>query len=130
MLIAQHGVDAWVLCLPETESDAHAVFRGLDWRFRGALARAVYSGELSPKSGVVSLLPYTRAVSNTGPETFRILTLGVKDRSSVTRAELSLLRKNIQGLGLKTFGISAGDFGWTLAEAKTHFPEKSACIVD
>jgi hypothetical protein len=137
-LLARKDIDAWVLCLPEAESQDPAsakgsVFVKLDWRFRGALSRALQSGALSNSSGEVSLLPCTRPVSDHGPETFRILSVGVRDRANVTGSELSSLLRNIQGLRLKSIGISASDFGWSVAEMKKHFSGLKgveACVTD
>jgi hypothetical protein len=125
-LLARKDIDAWVLCLTEAESQdpasaKGAVFIKLDWRFRGALSRALQAGALSNSSGEVSLLPCTRPVSDLGPETFRILSVGVRDRANVTGGELSNVLRNIQGLGLKSIGISASDFGWSMSEMKKHF---------
>jgi hypothetical protein len=125
-LLARKEVDAWVICLPEIETRDSASMHGatfvkLDWRFRGALSRALQAGALSNESGEVSILPCTRPVSDGGVETFRILSVGVRDRANVSSGELSGLLKNIHGLGLKAVGLSAADFGWSLAEAKKHF---------
>jgi hypothetical protein len=125
-LMASRRVDAWILCLPESESEPDEVFLRLDWRFRGAVARALHTGAISRASGEVSFLPCTRPVSDSGRETFRILTLGVRDRKNVSAQELARLVRNIDGLGLKSVGISAADFGWSAAEAKRHFPKNGA----
>jgi hypothetical protein len=112
-------VDAWIFCLPADEETA--MFRKLDWRFRGVLSRALQAGGLSRASGAVSLLPCTRQVPAAGEQTYRLLSVGVKSRKSVQAEELSGLMKNIAGLGLKRVGISASDFGWTENQAKKHF---------
>lgn len=131
-LMASRRVEAWVLCLPEDDAEPDAAFLHLDWRFRGALARALHTGAISRESGTVSLLPCTRPVSDSGRETFRILTLGVRDRKAVSGAELAKLVRNIDGLNLKSVGLSAADFGWTAAEAKKHFPRNGAelCVIE
>ena len=129
--MASRRVEAWILCLTnETEPDP--TFLRLDWRFRGAVARAVQSGAISRESGEVSLLPCTRPVSDSGRETFRILTLGVRDRKNVSAQEISRLVKNIEGLRLKSVGISASDFGWSPSEVKKHFPKNGAelCVIE
>jgi hypothetical protein len=130
--MASRRVEAWVLCLPESEADPAPTFLRLDWRFRGAVARALSTGAISSASGEVSLLPCTRPVSDSGRETFRILTLGVRDRGNISSQEFARLVKNIDGLGLKSIGISASDFGWSNAEAKRHFPKNGAelCVID
>jgi hypothetical protein len=137
-LLARKEVDAWVICLPEIESRNAETMQGatfvrLDWRFRGALSRALQAGALSNESGEVSILPCTRPVSDTGAETFRILSVGVRDRANVSSAELSGLLKNIHGLGLKAVGLSAADFGWSISEAKKHFSGMKgveACVTE
>lgn len=129
-MIAQRSVDAWVLCLPEKEEFPHSVFLLLDWRFRGAIARALLSGGISRHSGETSLLPCTRPIADLGMETFRILTVGVRERKSVATAELSHLHRNIKGLGLKRYGVSASDFGWSVTEAKKHFAGTDAWITE
>jgi hypothetical protein len=130
-LMASRRVDAWILCLPESEDDPNETFLRLDWRFRGAIARALRAGAISRESGAVSFLPCTRPVSDSGRKTFRILTLGVRDRENITSQELARLVQNIDGLGLKSVGISASDFGWSAAEAKRHFPKNGAdlCVI-
>lgn len=122
-LLAQREVDAWIFAISPNEEKLYhgAIFVRLDWRFRGALSRALLSGALAEKPGEVSLLPCTRPVSDLGPETFRILSVGVKDRKGISSSELSSLLKNVQGLRLKKIGLSASDFGWTVAEAKKNF---------
>lgn len=83
--------------------------------------------------GEVSLLPCTRPVGDLSRETFRILAVGVKNRSSVSSNELSLLARNVHGLGLKKIGVSASDFGWTPAEAKKHFSSLKGvetCVIE
>ena len=110
-LLASRRVEAWVLCLPESDLEPALTFLRLDWRFRGAVARALTSGAISRDSGAVSLLPCTRPVSDSGRETFRILTLGVRNRENVSSQELAKLLKNIEGLRLKSVGLSASDFG-------------------
>jgi len=131
-LIASRRVEAWVLCLPESDRDPAPTFLRLDWRFRGAIARALQNGAISRESGAVSLLPCTRPVSDSGRETFRILTLGVRDRGNISSAELEKLARNIDGLKLKSIGFSASDFGWSAAEAKRHFPKNGAelCVIE
>jgi hypothetical protein len=130
--MASRRVEAWVLCLPESDETPDPTFLQLDWRFRGAVARALHSGAISRKSGDVSLLPCTRPVSDSGRETFRILTLGVRDRKNISAQELSRLLKNVEGLRLKSVGLSASDFGWSAAEAKRHFPKNGAelCVIE
>ncbi len=117
-LLAEKRVDAWLLCLPETTDDRDDTFLRLDWRFRGAIARALQIGAISNRSGEVSLLPCTRLVGDHRHETYRILSLGVKDRANVTSHEIDALVRNVQSLGLKSVGLSASDFGWSHAEAK------------
>jgi hypothetical protein len=130
--MASRRVEAWILCLPESEVDPDETFLRLDWRFRGAVARALQSGAISRESGEVSLLPCTRPVSDLGRETFRILTLGVRDRKNISTTELARLVRNIDGLRLKSIGLSASDFGWSTAEAKKHFPKNGAelCVIE
>lgn len=113
-------VDAWLLCLPEHEKSHDSAFLRIDWRLRGAITRALTTGALSKKAGEVSLLPVTRSVSDVDTQTFKILTLGVKERKSVTNPEISHLVRNIAGLQLKSVGLSAKDFGWSKADAKKH----------
>lgn len=129
--MASRRVEAWVLCLPSNEDGSDATFLRLDWRFRGTVARALRSGAISRASGEVSLLPCTRPVSDSGRETFRILTLGVRDRKKVSSEELAGLVRNIEGLKLKSVGLSASNFGWTSAEAKKHFSKNGAelCVI-
>jgi hypothetical protein len=131
-LIASRRVDAWVMCLCEDDQEIKPTFRTLDWRFRGAIARALNIGAISTEPGVVSLLPCTRPVSDSGRETYRILTLGVRDRAAVTAAEVSQLTRNIGGLGLKSVGLSASDFGWTRAEATKRLQAKGVelCVTE
>jgi len=124
--MASRRVDAWVICLPENDVDPDSTFLRLDWRFRGAISRALLSGAISRESGDVSLLPCTRPVSDSGRETFQILTLGVRDRKSISGAELAKLIRNIEGLKLKSFGLSASNFGWTAVDTKKHFPKNGA----
>lgn len=130
--MASRRVEAWVLCLPTSDENPDPTFLRLDWRFRGAVARALGVGAISRVSGEVSLLPCTRPVSDSGRETFRILTLGVRDRKNVSSQEIAELVKNIEGLRLKSVGLSASDFGWTAAEAKKHFPKNGAelCVIE
>ena len=123
-LIASRRVDAWVMCLCAADQEMKPTFRKLDWRFRGTVSRALNIGAISMESGVVSLLPCTRPVSDSGRETYRILTLGVRDRSSVSASEISQLARNIDGLRLKSVGLSASDFGWTRAEATKRLQAK------
>lgn len=117
-LLAEKRVDAWLLCVPETTDDRDDTFLRLDWRFRGAIARALQIGAISNRSGEVSLFPCTRFVGDHQRETYRILSLGVKDRANITAIEIEALVRNVQSLGLKTVGLSASDFGWSLSEAK------------
>lgn len=124
--MATRRVDAWVLCLPESDREPDTTFLHLDWRFRGAVARALQAGAISRESGEVSLIPCTRPVSDSGRETFQILTLGVNDRRNVSAQEIAKLAKNVDGLGLKSIGFSASDFGWSASEAKRHFPKSRA----
>lgn len=119
-LVASHRVDAWLLCLPEKEKSPDPAFLRIDWRLRGAITRALSTQSLSRSSGEVSLLPITRAVSDQAHQTFKILTLGVKSRDSITNQEVSHLLRNIEGLGLKCVGLSASDFGWTKSDVKKH----------
>ena len=126
-LIASRRVEAWVLCLSETDVKPNETLLRLDWRFRGAIARALTSGAISRESGAVSLLPCTRPVSDSGMETFRILTLGVRDRKNITSEEFSKLTRNIDGLRLASVGLSASDFGGgTPADIKRSFPKNGA----
>lgn len=129
--MATREVDAWILCLPENELDPNEIFLRLDWRFRGAIAKALALGAISRKSGEVSLLPFTRPAANPQFSTFRVLTLGVRNRKEITTAELARLTKNIDGLGLKKIGLSATDFGWSLSDVKRHFPKNGAelCVI-
>ncbi len=131
-LLASRRVEAWILCLPESDVEPNTTFLRLDWRFRGAIARALQQGAISRESGSVSLLPCTRPVSDSGRETFRILTLGVRDRKNISAPELARLVKNVDGLGLKSLGLSASDFGWSAAEAKRHFSKNGAelCVIE
>jgi len=130
--MASRRVEAWILCLTESEEIPDPTFLSLDWRFRGAVARAIQSGAISRESGEVSLLPCTRPVSDSGRETFRILTLGVRDRKNVSSTEITKLLKNVDGLRLKSVGLSASDFGWSVAEAEKHFPKNGAelCVIE
>lgn len=98
--------------------DRDDTFLRLDWRFRGAIARALQIGAISNRSGEVSLLPCTRLVGDHQRETYRILSVGVKDRANVTPGEIDALVRNVQSLGLKSVGLSASDFGWSPSEAK------------
>jgi hypothetical protein len=118
-LIARREVDAWVLCLLAVEPTP--VFRRLDWRFRGALSSALRAGGLSREPGAVSLLPCTREVPEAGAQTYRFLSIGVRERGSVGASELSALMKNVSSLGLKRIGLSASDFGWTKDQAAKLF---------
>jgi hypothetical protein len=131
-LMASRRVEAWILCLPESDVDPDETFLRLDWRFRGAVARALHSGAISRESGEVSLLPCTRPVSDLGRETFQILTLGVRDRKNISSTELARLVRNIDGLRLKSIGLSASDFGWSTAEVKKNFPKNGAelCVIE
>jgi hypothetical protein len=128
-LIAQREVDAWAICLPSGQSAPDRAFLRLDWRFRGAIERALRSNGLSRASGDVSLLPCTRPVSDLGSETFKILTLGVKDQANVSSEEIQKLVKNVKSLGLKRFGISASNFGLSEQEAKKRFTGTGVWIV-
>lgn len=119
-LLASRQVDAWIICLPEKEGSPNSIFLRIDWRLRGAITRALSTGALSRAPGEVSLLPVTRAVSDGSNQTFKILSLGVKNRASITPQEVSLLLRNIEGLRLKSVGLSADDFGWTRPEVKKH----------
>lgn len=120
-LMGSHRVGAWLLCLPEHEHTHDSAFLRVDWRLRGAITRALTTGSLSRKAGEVSLLPFTRSVSDQDTQTFKILTLGVKERTSITNQEISHLVHDIEGLQLKSVGLSAKDFGWTKTDAKKHF---------
>jgi hypothetical protein len=131
-LIASRQVDAWLLCLSTSDEGPDATFLTLDWRFRGAVAKAIKIGAISREPGTVSLLPCTRPVSDSGRTTYQIITLGVRDRKNISQSEITRLTKNIEGLGLKTVGLSASDFGWSIAEAKRHFPKGGAelCVTE
>ncbi len=132
-LVGSRRVEAWILCLPEHEKFPESAFLRVDWRLRGAVTRALGAGALSRSSGEVSLLPVTRMVSDQNLQTFKILTLGVRDRSGVTQSEISHLQKNIEGLKLKSVGISAKNFGWSKSEAKKHFQGMKGvevCVTD
>ncbi len=131
-LLAERQVDAWLLCLPETTDDRDDTFLRLDWRFRGAIARALNQGAVSNRSGEVSLLPCTRPVGDHAIETYRILALGVKNRAAVTSAELQALLRNVRGLGLKSVGVSASDFGYTPAQARREFTQSgvNVCVTE
>ncbi len=120
-LIGSRRINAWILCLPEKEKSPDSAFLKADWRLRGAITRALTSGALSRKPGVVSLLPVTRPVSDQENQTFKILTLGVRERSEISSGEISHLILNIEGLKLKSVGLSAADFGWSKSDAKKNF---------
>jgi hypothetical protein len=134
-LLAQREVDAWILCLSSDDDRLRPgqAFVRLDWRFRGALSRALLSGALGSKPGEVSYLPCTRPVGDLALETFRVLTLGVRNRKEISNPELAPLLKNVNGLGLKKIGLSASDFGWTISEAKRHlsgWKGVEACVIE
>jgi hypothetical protein len=105
-------LDGLIASFHENERPLAGLAGLLDWRFRGAISRALASGAISGREGECVYLPVSRA-----GRTFHLILAGAGKsagpgrRADLPEATWKALARNVAGLRLARLGISRTDLG-------------------